>query len=266
MELIGNNACYGVAPVEFSRRRSVLPIVDDERAFPLGLGGLLPVVTTRKSGEVRTVYGFWLAAPETPETPESAETGAACDSATPDEPSDSIETISVDDPAPLAESPEGSEAPVVALPASIEAMVQDGLAEVEDVTYLLNDLLCDAEDICHKHLKRFESLHMTIAPSGLGFTHVEVHPINEFGERSTAPIHLHIESGPEPGAPGTMSAVVKYARNGYPERIVIIDYVDKDYNVRVDATPTRRGQYEVRKIEDSPHGERRSRVLYDRWA
>ena len=61
MELNGSNAAYGAEVVELSNRRRVLPIVsatDETPLFPLGVGGLLPVVTQRKDGAEKTVYAF----------------------------------------------------------------------------------------------------------------------------------------------------------------------------------------------------------------
>ncbi len=58
MELHGGNGAFGGERVELSEKRWVLPLETEAPVFPLGVGGLLPVVTVRKDGSEKTVHAF----------------------------------------------------------------------------------------------------------------------------------------------------------------------------------------------------------------
>lgn len=63
MEYVGENGAFGAELVELSPERSVDTLVESGETFPLGVRGLLPVVTARKKkGGSKTVFAFPCAA------------------------------------------------------------------------------------------------------------------------------------------------------------------------------------------------------------
>ena len=59
MRLFGDNSKYGDTEIELADgKRTVGVKVEDGKAFPEGVAGLIPVVTKRKKGGTKTVYAF----------------------------------------------------------------------------------------------------------------------------------------------------------------------------------------------------------------
>ena len=59
MRLFGDNSKYGDTEIELAGgKRTVGVKVEDGKAFPEGVAGLIPVVTKRKKGGTKTVYAF----------------------------------------------------------------------------------------------------------------------------------------------------------------------------------------------------------------
>ena len=59
MRLFGDNSKYGDTEIELADgKRTVGVNVEDGKAFPEGVAGLIPVVTKRKKGGTKTVYAF----------------------------------------------------------------------------------------------------------------------------------------------------------------------------------------------------------------
>ena len=59
MRLFGDNSKYGDTEIELADgKRTVGVRVEDGKAFPEGVAGLIPVVTKRKKGGTKTVYAF----------------------------------------------------------------------------------------------------------------------------------------------------------------------------------------------------------------
>ena len=59
MLFLGDNARFGTKRVELSSERLVDPVVRDDKPFPFGVDGLVPVVTERrKKGGCKVVYAF----------------------------------------------------------------------------------------------------------------------------------------------------------------------------------------------------------------
>ena len=76
MDLFGSNRTLGFEETTLGDARKALPICADERRFPYGVGGLVPISTMRKKGE-KVVYAFPVGdAEDAPEGDAPCEAGA----------------------------------------------------------------------------------------------------------------------------------------------------------------------------------------------
>lgn len=242
MELFGSNARFGRERVEVSETRCVLPVVQDEKRFPQGVGGLLPVVTQKKKGGEKTSYAFWVGAPETP----AAEAAAA--------PEGVAEAIAEAAAAPeeIAADAPGS-APDAASAQALEAAVA-----------LVNRMLAQAAQLSGYSFGQVGGIEVGVTERGWGFTRVEMVPLDAHGQPSAAPLHLHVETCDEPGAPGSLGSVIEYDAAGEPRRMVLTEFGD-NRSCRVLVTPNEKtGKFSVAKVEETFGRDRNVRLLYKR--
>lgn len=238
MELHGGNGMYGKGMVELSEKRWVMPLEEGEPLFPLGVGGLLPVVTVRKDGSERAVYAF-------PCEDGSLERPAATDVAAA--------------PEPDGDGAQGDPAEQAApdLPPVLAALL--------DAVDFVNKMLVQAATLSGYPFGRLGGIQTGIAASGWGFTRVDVVPLDAHGQPSASPLHLNIETVDEPGCPDSFSAVIEYDAQGAPAHLLMTEYADDDFMVRVDAnTNEKTGKFSVRKVERINLVTRNKSLIYKR--
>lgn len=277
MELHGGNGSFGTERVGLSEKRWVLPLEEGEPAFPLGVGGLLPVVTVRKDGSEKTVYAFpcedgpvetgvpagTAAAPESaPGTAVEAAgagadagdaRGAAADGAA--EADDAGASCPEPVPGAAADAPAD---PAPALPPAVAALVE--------AVAFVNKMLVQAASLSGYPFGTLGGIETGIKEAGWGFTRVEVVPLDAHGQPSDSPLHLCIETTDEPGCPDSFNAVLEYDAAGNPARLVMTEYDDEDmYTVRVSADLNEKtGKFSVRKVERITRYTRNKALLYKR--
>lgn len=247
MLLFGDNTKYGVERVELSAERYVDPVVAEGDPFPLGVAGLVPVVTSRrKKGGFKTVYALPFGEGELvfdrrgaegePDVPAGVEADALPeDAANQDavEPCDDDAAAGDGAPAPRDESetPGNGDLPVdpadpvnPADPAG-PADPADQLAfELSEVIDFVNLLLCEAADLSGYPFGKIGSIWIGIPGKGYAFTRVEEAASDDLGNPGVAPIHLRIETSDRACDPGSVSAIVEYDRLGYPLHVMITEF------------------------------------------
>lgn len=289
MELLGSNAAYGHERVDVSGRRYVLPVDEHDRPFPLGVGGLLPVVTVRKNGVERVIFAFPAGvAPDeaTAEPPADATEPSASeeDPAAPVEDADMLavgaeadgDAVDQDDDAPDADGEGAADvedpAANAELPATPVAEDADApadpwgrspeLDELYDAVCLVNDLLDHAGRLSKHEFGYVDGIQMEVPRSGNGFTHVELIPYDEYGDRNPFPVRLCIETSTAPGSPDSLSVMLDYDEGGYPSRAIMTEYARGGSSCRVIASYNeKRDGLVIRKVEASTEKGRRGRLM-----
>lgn len=310
MELLGSNAAYGHERVDVSGRRYVLPVDEHDRPFPLGVGGLLPVVTVRKNGVERVIFAFPAGvtpdeAPTQPSTdatetpvdpaklpsdPAESSAGATEPSASEEDPAAPVEdadmlavgaeadgdAVDQDDDAPDADGEGAADvedpAANAELPATPVAEDADApadpwgrspeLDELYDAVCLVNDLLDHAGRLSKHEFGYVDGIQMEVPRSGNGFTHVELIPYDEYGDRNPFPVRLCIETSTAPGSPDSLSVMLDYDEGGYPSRAIMTEYARGGSSCRVIASYNeKRDGLVIRKVEASTEKGRRGRLM-----
>lgn len=237
MELYGDNSAFGVEQVELSDKRRVLPIEAEAPEFPLGVGGLLPVLTARKGGE-KTVYAF-----ATTSAAEETEAGEAA----------------------TGEAEAEGTSPDVAVPNNASSPAQRTRKALEEAVDCVNRMLGLAAKFSGYPFGRIGGIEVGIAAEGTGFTRVAVVELDAHGKPSASPLHLHIETTDEPGCPDSFSAMLEYDKQGKPVRVVMTEYGEEGVSVRADATVNEKsGKLSVRKVEHIDAKRHTKDLLYKR--
>ena len=104
-----------------------------------------------------------------------------------------------------------------------------------------------------------------IPAEGHGYTRVVIAELDAHGQPSASPIHLHVETVDEPGSPDSLSAVLEYDREGTPVRLVMTEYGDHGYSMRVECTVNEKSdKFSVRKVERVDSYAHTKSLLYKR--
>ena len=201
LELFGDNSGFGTERVELNGLRHVDPAVRDDDAFPFGVQGMLPVVTSRKKkGGFKTVYAFPFAEGEPPADDQLAgELRAAVDF---------INEL-------LAEAADLSGYPFGAITALWMGVPEKGYS-----------------------FTRVERVEQTVRadqrPSerggfggygydGRGYDDRDDDPRGGSADQSVTVTSLRIETTPVAGTPNTLSAVLEYDANGYARHALMTE-------------------------------------------
>ena len=281
MLLLGDNTRFGHERVELTEERFVEPIATEGDPFPLGVAGLIPVVTSRrKKGGFKTVYAFPLpegelvpggggegaaenngdsdTAGEPPAAagPDAAEAGAAgpdaaeADAADPD---DAVEGDRAVEGDPAAEGDLAAEGD----PASRLAF------ELGEAIDFVNLLLSEARELSGYPFGQIGAIWAEISNKGYAFSRVELAPLDDLGNPGITPIHLRIETSDRASAPDSVSAVIEYDRLGYPLHVLINEFGEDGAARRIiSSVDFDEGDILVQKVVEDLPGEGEPLVLY----
>ncbi len=261
MILFGDNTSYGTDRVDISDRRYILPLVEDDRPFPFGVGGLLPVATKRKDGSWKTVYAFPVGEEEEGREEEaegSAEVEAAAEAGT--EPDVGAEAEPEVESEVEVETEVETGADEVGEPSQPETLV----ALTESVSFV-NRLLAQAAELSGYPFGMIGGIEVGVPERGWAFTRVEVVPLDAHGKPSVSPLHLLVETTDEPGCPDSLGAVVEYDKSGNPVHAVMTEFGDPGYSLKITVSLNEKtGKLSVQKVEEIDKLAREERLMYKR--
>lgn len=226
LKLLDDNEQYGKESIELTDKRRVDVIKEGDHRFPLGLDGLIPVITQRSKGPDRVVYAFPL-----------GETDRLR----------SYNNVKVDGYNDKSNS-----------------QVEHEYNELDTAIDLLNRLLAQAAELSKHPFGYVNGIRIAIPNNGYGFTHVEHVPVDAHGDPSETPIHLCIETSKRPGACDSLSAVLEYNLQGSIQKVLMTEYGDDGYHCTAIANINEKsGKLSIYKVEESDIN-RPSKLLYKR--
>ena len=138
----------------------------------------------------------------------------------------------------------------------------EALCEAVEV---VNLYLQQAFDVSHRRFGSVAGVQVEVPPFGSGYTRVEMVPLDAHGEPSPTPLHLHVETGDNPGGPYSFSAMIEYDAEGNPAHVTMNEYGDEYYQCKVNVTINEKtGRLSVQKIEETVGPNRERRLVYKR--
>lgn len=269
MEFHGSNAALGYEQVELSERRFARPIVavsDETPLFPLGIGGLVPVLTTKASGVETATYAFAFDEGEVELPANDAQPDGGAVDAEAVGTADGEERSAGEDEADVTDvtdkEDEDASLPAVAVSPEQEPV----LKALVDAVVLVNGMLLQAAELSGYPFGQVGAIQLGVGPRGVGFTRVD--PTSETSEQraSGVALTLHIETTDEnPGAPESFSAIIDYNESGEPIRIAMLEYTEDDYAFRAAANiDDETGELSIHKVERIDRRIHSERLMYKR--
>ena len=129
----------------------------------------------------------------------------------------------------------------------------------------MNLYLQQAFDVSHRRFGSVAGVQVEVPPFGSGYTRVEMVPLDAHGEPSPTPLHLHVETGDNPGGPYSFSAMIEYDAEGNPAHVTMNEYGDEYYQCKVNVTVNEKtGRLSVQKIEETVGPNRERHLIYKR--
>ena len=200
-----------------------------------------------------------VAAEDDVEPAEVAETAAECEGA--DEPAGEDAAPAADAEGETPDANEDGEVGADEVPAAPKS-TYEALCEAVDV---VNLYLQQAFDVSHRRFGSVAGVQVEVPPFGSGYTRVEMVPLDAHGEPSPTPLHLHVETGDNPGGPYSFSAMIEYDAEGNPAHVTMNEYGDEYYQCKVNVTVNEKtGRLSVQKIEETVGPNRERHLVYKR--
>ena len=263
MILFGDNTSYGTDRVDLTDRRYILPFVEDDRPFPLGVGGLLPVATQRKDGSWKTVYAFPVGEEEEDYEEESEEEITEVEAAAEVEAEAEADVES--EPEVEVDAEAEPESATEAEGDSDDSDQPASLVSLTESVSFVNRLLAQAAEVSGYPFGMIGGIEVGVPERGWAFTRVEVVPLDAHGKPSVSPLHLLIETTDEPGCPDSLGAIVEYDKSGNPVHAVMTEFGDPGYSLKITVSVNEKtGKLSVQKVEEIDKLAREERLMYKR--
>lgn len=230
MRLGGDNARLGDGQVELSEARRALPVVTDAPQFPESVGGLIPILTSRRNKPDKTSYAFAFDASD-------------------QELARMLEAIQPK----VIGSVEDDEKPAGPVGGLVSAVA------------LVNRMLMQARELSGHPFGYLDLVRAGVPDVGWGFSRVEVVKQDAHGMPNPLPTRLFLETSLEPGSPDSLEALVDYDEQGKPGHLLLSEH---DFDGRltrvVVSVNERSGKLSVQKVEQGAGRGPNSRLLYKR--
>ena len=152
-------------------------------------------------------------------------------------------------------------------PADLGSDDERGMAALSEAIDLINRMLDQAGELARHEFGYVGGVQVGIPAQGAGYTYVTIVLLDAHGQPAEAPLHLHVETGEEPGCPDSLSSKIEYDREGKPLRLALTEFGEQ-YSCRVIVNINEKsGKLSVQKVEEFKGPERRPHLLYKRgWS